>query len=162
MIEDLKNRLSNRRPYTPPLDGMQSKYGMNTIYLEQILKYWLEKYNFKERADRLNQFPHFKTKVQGLDIQFMRVKPEVKDKKILPVLMMHGWPSSSKEFDKVIPMLTTPRDGYDFVFEVVAVDVPGFGFSEVIKCLLLVLTLLIVGAYGNANILMLKIALRND
>ncbi|XP_034829183.1 juvenile hormone epoxide hydrolase-like [Maniola hyperantus] len=130
MIEDLKSRLKNRRSYIRPMDGTQSEYGINTIYLENILKYWLKDYNFKERAERLNRFPHFKTKIQGLDIHYIRVKPEVKNVKVLPLLLMHGWPSSSKEFDMAIPMLTKPRRGYDFVFEVVAVDLPGFGFSE--------------------------------
>ncbi|CAH2084702.1 unnamed protein product [Euphydryas editha] len=130
MIEDLKNRLRNRRPYTQPLEGIQSEYGMNTIYLDKMLQYWLDKYNFEERANLLNRYPHYKTKIQGLDIHYMRVKPEEKDKKVLPILLLHGWPSSSKEFDKIIPMLTTPRTEYDFVFEVIAVDLPGFGFSE--------------------------------
>nr|XP_026496407.1 juvenile hormone epoxide hydrolase-like [Vanessa tameamea] len=130
IIDDLKMRLRNRRPYTRPLEGMQSEYGMNTIYLEKLLKYWQDEYRFKERADLLNRFPHYKTRVQGLDIHYIRVKPEAKGKRVLPMLLMHGWPSSSKEFDKIIPMLTTPRDEYDFIFEVIAVDLPGFGFSE--------------------------------
>ncbi|XP_050348849.1 juvenile hormone epoxide hydrolase-like [Nymphalis io] len=130
MLEDLRMRLRNRRPYTPPLEGMKSENGINTIYLEKILNYWQDEYNFKERADLLNRYPHFKTRVQGLDIHYIRVKPETKGKQVLPMLLMHGWPSSSKEFDQVIPMLTTPRKGYDFVFEVIAVDLPGYGFSE--------------------------------
>lgn len=131
MIADLKHRIKNRRPLTPPLEGIQSEYGMNTFYLEKVLAYWAEDYDFKHRAALLNKFPHYKTRIQGLDLHFIRVKPEVKNLKVLPLLMLHGWPSSSKEFDKVIPMLTTPREGYDFVFEVIAADLPGFGFSEV-------------------------------
>ncbi|KAI5634357.1 alpha/beta hydrolase fold domain-containing protein [Phthorimaea operculella] len=130
MIADLKERLRNRRPFTKPLEGIQSQYGMNTIYLEKNLKYWFEQYDFKKRAELLNKFPHFKTRIQGLDLHFIHVKPQVKNKKVLPLLMLHGWPSSSKEFVKVIPKLTTPRKEYDFVYEVVAVDLPGFGYSE--------------------------------
>ncbi|XP_052740946.1 juvenile hormone epoxide hydrolase isoform X2 [Bicyclus anynana] len=133
MIDDLKSRLKNRRPFTRPLEGKQSEYGINTIYLEEkILKYWTDQYNFTDRAEHLNMYPHFKTKIQGLDIHYIRMKPEANNsnKRVLPLLLVHGWPSSSKEFYKVIPMLTTPRSGYDFVFEVIAVDLPGFGFSE--------------------------------
>lgn len=136
MIDDLKQRLKNRRPLTKPLEGIQSEYGMNTDYLEKILNYWTEKYDFKERAAKLNAFPHYKTRIQGLDIHFIRVKPVVKGVKVLPLLMLHGWPSSSKEFSKVIPILTSKKEGYDFVFEVIAVDLPGFGFSEVGRYLL--------------------------
>lgn len=131
MIKDLKQRLKNRRRFTKSLDGMQSFYGINADYLEEKLTYWESKYDFKKRIESLNKFPHFKTRIQGLDLHYIRVKPKVKgDTQVLPLLMLHGWPSSSKEFDKVIPMLTAPRDGYQFVFEVVAVDLPGFGFSE--------------------------------
>ncbi|CAD0201815.1 unnamed protein product [Chrysodeixis includens] len=131
MIQDLKKRLINRRRFTKPLEGIQSEYGMNTDYLEKVLKYWVEKYDFKKRAELLNKFPHYKTRIQGLDLHYIRVTPKVdKNIKVLPLLMLHGWPSSSKEFVKVIPTLTTPQDGYDFVFEVIAADLPGYGFSE--------------------------------
>lgn len=134
MVSDLKNRLKNRRPFRRPLDGMQSQYGINTIYLDKVLDYWLKKYDFKGRAERLNSFPHYKTRIQGLDIHYIRAAPKrqgVKAVKVLPLLLLHGWPSSSKEFDSIIPTLITPRSDYDFVFEVVAVDLPGFGYSEV-------------------------------
>lgn len=105
---------------------------MNTDYLQKILKYWLEEYNFKKREELLNEFPHYKTKIQGLDLHFIRMKPQVQEGvKVLPLLMLHGWPSSSKEFVKVIPILTTQKNEYDFVFEVIAADLPGYGFSEV-------------------------------
>ncbi|XP_014362485.2 juvenile hormone epoxide hydrolase [Papilio machaon] len=130
MIADLKSRLKNRRPLTKPLEGIKSEYGMNTIYLEKVLNYWVEKYDFKERANQLNQLPRYKTRIQGLDIHSIRMKPKVQGMKTLPLLVLHGWPSSSKEFQKVVPLLTTPRTGHDFVFEVIAADLPGFGFSE--------------------------------
>lgn len=131
MISDLKQRIKNRRKFTKTLEGMQSRYGMNSDYLQTILNYWVDKYDFKERVELLNRFPHYKTKIQGLDLHYIHVKPKVNDNiQVLPLLMLHGWPSSSKEFVKVIPLLTTPKKGYDFVFEVVAADLPGFGFSE--------------------------------
>jgi len=34
------------------------------------------------------------------------------------------------EFYKIIPLLTTPRAEHDFVFEVIAPSLPGFGFSS--------------------------------
>lgn len=51
-------------------------------------------------------------------------------KRVLPILMQHGWPGSVVEFYKIIPLLTTPRDEYDFVFEVIVPSLPGFGFSS--------------------------------
>jgi len=70
----------------------------------------------------------------GLDIHFYHVKPfippERKNLKVLPLLIVHGWPGSVVEFQKIIPMLTTPRPDKDFVFEVIAPSLPGYGFSQ--------------------------------
>jgi len=70
----------------------------------------------------------------GLDIHFYHVKPfippERKNLKVLPLLIVHGWPGSVVEFQKIIPILTTPRPDKDFVFEVIAPSLPGYGFSQ--------------------------------
>ncbi|XP_013138373.1 PREDICTED: juvenile hormone epoxide hydrolase-like [Papilio polytes] len=131
MIKDLKQRLKSHRPLTPPLEGIAFEYGFNTKELEGYLKYWAEEYPFKEREKALNQFPQFKTNIQGLDIHFVRVTPKVPaGVTVVPLLILHGWPGSVREFYEVIPLLTKQRPGHDFVFEVIAPSMPGFGFSD--------------------------------
>ncbi|XP_045762708.1 juvenile hormone epoxide hydrolase-like isoform X2 [Maniola jurtina] len=76
MIKDLKSRLRNRRDLTPPLEGIGFEYGFNTQQVDPWVKYWTEEYDFKEREKFFNQFPHYKTNIQGLDIHFIRVKPK--------------------------------------------------------------------------------------
>jgi juvenile hormone epoxide hydrolase len=49
---------------------------------------------------------------------------------VLPLLLLHGWPGSVREFYGLIPLLTKPRAGQDFVFEVIVPSLPGYGFSE--------------------------------
>ena len=46
------------------------------------------------------------------------------------MLMVHGWPGSVVEFQKVIPKLTTPQASRDFVFELIIPSLPGYGFSQ--------------------------------
>lgn len=46
---------------------------------------------------------------------------------------MHGWPGSVREFYEIIPLLTTPHDKSEYVFEVVAPSLPGYGWSQVSK-----------------------------
>lgn len=71
------------------------------------------------------------TNYTGLDIHFLHVKPKnTEGKRVLPLLILHGWPGSVMEFHKIIPMLTTARPDRDFVFEVIAPSLPGFGFSS--------------------------------
>ncbi|PZC70942.1 hypothetical protein B5X24_HaOG214591 [Helicoverpa armigera] len=132
MIKDLRHRLKNHRKFTPPLEGVGFEYGFNTAQLDSWLNYWAEKYNFSEREAFLNKFPHYKTKIQGLDIHFIRVKPQQvpKDVEVIPLLMVHGWPGSVREFYEAIPMLTRQTPGYNFVFELIMPSIPGYGFSE--------------------------------
>lgn len=44
--------------------------------------------------------------------------------------MAHGWPGSVVEFQKIIPMLTTPKENVDFIFEIIVPSLPGYGFSQ--------------------------------
>ncbi|OWR50539.1 juvenile hormone epoxide hydrolase, partial [Danaus plexippus plexippus] len=50
---------------------------------------------------------------------------------VVPLLILHGWPGSVREFYEAIQLLTKPSDEHEFVFEVIAPSLPGFGFSQV-------------------------------
>nr|XP_046470969.1 juvenile hormone epoxide hydrolase 1-like [Neodiprion pinetum] len=133
IIDDLNARLSRTRSLRKPLDSAGWTYGVNSEHLQTVLEYWRTKYNWTERQTLLNKYPQFKTNIQGLDIHFYHVKPTVpkgSSVKVLPLLLVHGWPGSVVEFQKIIPLLTTPRSNNDFVFEVIAPSLPGYGFSD--------------------------------
>lgn len=104
--------------------------------MEDVVDYWKTKYNWKKKREpHFNNYQHYKTNIQGLNIHFIHEKPDAKiviEKKfkVLPILLLHGWPGSFKEFDHLIGFLTRPRDGKDFVFEVITPSLPGFGFSD--------------------------------
>lgn len=141
MIEDLRDRL-NRTRYTNALEGVGFNYGFNQPSIKPLVEYWKTKYDFEARQNYLNKYPQYTTNIQGLKIHFIRVQPTVsKNIKVLPMLMLHGWPGSVVEFYKIIPMLTEPKPGQNFVFELIIPSLPGFGFSQV--CLLLFNTILI-------------------
>ncbi|XP_026672258.1 juvenile hormone epoxide hydrolase 1-like isoform X2 [Ceratina calcarata] len=134
VIDDLKYRLAHRRPYVPPLEDEAWNYGISSKYLDTVLDYWKDKYNWTERQAVLNKYPQFVTNIQGLDIHFYHVKPtnlpNEKKLKVLPLLMLHGWPGSVVEFQKIIPMLRKPWPNQNFVFEIIAPSLPGYGFSQ--------------------------------
>ncbi|CAH0547782.1 unnamed protein product [Brassicogethes aeneus] len=128
-IQDLNHRLDFHRPLTPPLEGTHQQYGMNTNLLKEIIEFWRKDYKWKEREAYFNKFPQFKTNIQGLDIHYLHVKPKkIEGVKVLPLIILHGWPGSVREFLEIIPILTTPKNG--IVFEVVAPHIPGYGFSQ--------------------------------
>ncbi|XP_058447699.1 juvenile hormone epoxide hydrolase 1-like [Malaya genurostris] len=133
VIEKLRNKLNDTPTFSKPLEGVSFEYGFNSNYLQEVLKYWktdyLDKWSTREKY--LNQFPHFKTQIQGLDIHFIHVKPKVSpDTKVFPLLLLHGWPGSVREFYDIIPKLTSKSEDKDFVFEVIVPSLPGYGWSQ--------------------------------
>ncbi|XP_022164423.1 juvenile hormone epoxide hydrolase 1 [Myzus persicae] len=131
VIADLKNRLSNARPIVKPLRSVNFEYGFNGDHLAKIVDHWSNRYDWTARQAYLNSLPQFKTNIFGLDLHFIHAKPPARTKaRTIPLLLLHGWPGSVVEFYKIIPMLTTPVEGINFVFEVVAPSLPGYGFSD--------------------------------
>nr|AEE61648.1 unknown [Dendroctonus ponderosae] len=136
VILDLKSRLRNTKPFHPSLDGVNQFYGIHVTALNNVLNYWKNEYNWTERQAYLNQHQHFFVNIRGLEIHFLHIKPKRivhengRKLKVLPMLIMHGWPGSVREFYDIIPKLTEPRNDKDFVFELILPSLPGFGFSE--------------------------------
>lgn len=109
---------------------MNFEYGFNHDYLAKVVDHWLNRYDWAARQAHMNVLPQFKTRLYGLDIHFIHAKPATTKHRLIPLLMAHGWPGSVAEFYRIIPLLTKPRDGFDFVFEVIAPSLPGYGFSD--------------------------------
>ncbi|CAI6345807.1 unnamed protein product [Macrosiphum euphorbiae] len=131
VLADLKNRLSNAKPIVKPLRSVNFEYGFNGDHLAKIIDHWSNRYDWTARQAYLNSLPQFKTNIFGLDLHFIHAKPPAQTTaRTIPLLLLHGWPGSVVEFYKIIPMLTTPVPGLNFVFEVVAPSLPGYGFSD--------------------------------
>ncbi|NXU85122.1 HYEP hydrolase, partial [Xiphorhynchus elegans] len=134
-IEDLYRRLDQAR-YTPHVEGAAFHYGFNSSYLQKVVAYWRNQFDWRKQVEVLNKYPHFHTTIEGIDIHFIHVKPPYvpHGRAVQPLLMVHGWPGSFYEFYKIIPLLTEPaRHGLnegDVVFEVICPSIPGYGFSE--------------------------------
>lgn len=66
----------------------------------------------------------------SLNIHFIHLKPTqvAEGQLVVPLLLLHGWPGSVREFYDLFPMLTT-SDGV-YVFEVIAPSLPGYGWSD--------------------------------
>ncbi|GAB0093635.1 Epoxide hydrolase [Sergentomyia squamirostris] len=129
VISKLKSKLNDFPELPTPLEGVNFEYGFNTNHLKQVVKYWREGYlgKWDLRQTYFNKFPHFKTKIQGLDIHFIHVKPNKPTKPVLPLLLLHGWPGSVVEFYSLIDKLKANEE-YDF--ELVVPSLPGYGWSQ--------------------------------
>ncbi|XP_076018432.1 epoxide hydrolase 1 [Genypterus blacodes] len=127
-IEDLHERIDRTR-YTDPLEDSNFQYGFNSIHLKKVVSYWRHEFDWKKQVDLLNKYPHFKTKIEGLDVHFINVRPPHREgQKVLPLMLVHGWPGSFYEFYKILALLTEGQDG--IAFEVICPSIPGYGFSQ--------------------------------
>lgn len=133
VIDNLRRRLSEPLTLQEPLEGANFRYGFHKNKLEQIVKFWRDDYlpRWEDRQKFLNSFPQYETQVQGMKIHFLHTKDlSPKGKQLVPLLLLHGWPGSVREFYEFIPKLITTQKDVDFSFIVVAPSLPGYGFSE--------------------------------
>ncbi|CAN9499950.1 unnamed protein product [Ophioblennius macclurei] len=127
-IEDLHARIDRTR-YADPLEESNFQYGFNSTYLKRVVSYWRNEFDWRKQVDVLNKYPHFKTKIEGLDVHYIHVRPpSSENQKVLPLMLVHGWPGSIFEFYKILPLLTQNHNG--FTFEVICPSIPGYGYSE--------------------------------
>jgi epoxide hydrolase len=129
-LEDLGERLRRTRwPEPEPVED--DSQGLPLTALQAICAHWAERYDWREREERLNRWPQYRTEIDGVDVHFMHVPSPEPD--AMPLLLTHGWPGSVVEFAKVLGPLTDPaRHGGEpgDAFEVVCPSLPGFGFSS--------------------------------
>ena len=103
VLRDLKSRLERAR-FADEFPDAGWDYGTNLNYIQSLVTYWRDRYDWRAQERRLNRFSQFKTNIGGLDIHFIHQKSN--DPDALPLLLLNGWPSSPVEYDKVIEPLT--------------------------------------------------------
>lgn len=106
----------------PDAGGWQS--GVGLADLRRLVSHWLTRYDWRAEERRINRLPHFMTEIQGQRLHFIHVRAQVEGSaRKLPVLLIHGWPGSFLEFERLIGPLVA--DGHD----VVVPSLPGYAFS---------------------------------
>jgi pimeloyl-ACP methyl ester carboxylesterase len=129
-LADLRDRLGRTRwPDELPDTGWSR--GIPPSFLRRLAEHWREGFEWRGAEARLNLFPQSTSTIDGQTIHFMHVRSA--EPKAVPIILIHGWPSSPAEFAELIGPLTDPRahggDPAD-AFHVVAPSLPGFGFSR--------------------------------
>lgn len=129
VLEDLQGKLARVR-WPEPLKAAEWERGTELSYLQSLVSYWRERYDWRRQEAKLNEMAQFRAKVDGIDIHFVHERG--KGPKPYPLLLTHGWPDSFLRYEKILPLLTDPgRYGGDpaDAFDVIVPSVPGFGFS---------------------------------
>jgi pimeloyl-ACP methyl ester carboxylesterase len=128
-IADLRRRLAATRWPAKELVGDRSQ-GVQLATLKELVRYWTTDYDWRKAEARLNAYPQFVTKIDGVDIHFIHVKS--RHPNAMPLIMTHGWPGSVIELLETIDPLTNPTahgGRAEDAFDVVLPSLPGYGFS---------------------------------
>jgi len=128
-VADLRQRLKATRWSDMETVPDQSQ-GAQLKGLQELVAYWGSDYDWRKGEAKLNTYPQFMTRIDGVDIHFIHVKS--KHPNALPLIITHGWPGSVFEQIKLIGPLTDPTaygGKAEDAFDVVIPSLPGFGFS---------------------------------
>ncbi len=123
--------------FPPAPAGSGWNLGCDAAFLRELCAYWTDGFDWRAAVRNLNRYPQFIAEVDGFALHYIHVVGEAGGKR--PLLLSHGWPSSTFEFWKVIEALAFPSRGGGRpadAFDLVIPSLPGFGWSEKPKRLL--------------------------
>ena len=129
VLDDLRERLVRTR-WPDQIDGAGWDYGTESGYLQDLCAYWANGYDWRSAEQRLNEWPHFLTTIDGTGLHFIHARSTHAG--AIPLLLTHGWPGSIVEFLRVIgPLVDPPAHGGDAAdaFDVVCPSLPGYAWS---------------------------------
>ncbi len=129
-LDDLRARLGRTRWPDEVADAGWGQ-GTDLAYLEELVAYWADGFDWRAQEERLNSLAQFRATVDGFGLHFVHERGRGPDP--LPLVLTHGWPSTFFEFHRIVPLLTDPGshggDPAD-AFDVVVPSLPGYGFSD--------------------------------
>jgi pimeloyl-ACP methyl ester carboxylesterase len=135
-LVDLRERLARTRLPLAPRDNADWSHGPDAAYLQPLLAYWRDRFDWRAQEAKLNALAHYRVELHGADgaahrVHFVHLRSAAR--RPLPLILTHGWPSTFREFVDVAPRLAHPEkfggnagDGCDVVIP----SLIGYGFSS--------------------------------
>ena len=128
-LEDLRTRLEGTR-WPDELPDTAPDYGAALSFVRDAAEYWRTTFDWRREETRINIVPQLITTIDRQTLHFFHVRSP--EPGALPIILTHGWPSSSVEFIDLIGPLSDPRrhggDAGD-AFDLVIPAIPGFTLS---------------------------------
>jgi pimeloyl-ACP methyl ester carboxylesterase len=117
-LDDLRRRLrATRRAPLPGRDD--ARRGVEGNYLDALLTYWTEKYDWRVHEQRIHSLPWQSTGTGENELRMIHQRST--DPEAPVVLLLHGWPDSVLRFERLLPYLSA--------YHVVVPALPGFPFA---------------------------------
>ncbi|KIV82026.1 hypothetical protein PV11_04167 [Exophiala sideris] len=132
-VARLKRKLQDTRvPTHPIVPGAGGDYGPPIQWFHQLYTKWLHDFDWSTVQQYLNRHQHYTAAIDDkgrtLRVHFTHTrsfKPNA-----IPLMLVHGWPGSFYEFDRVVDSLVSPENAADPAFHVVVPSLPGFCWSS--------------------------------
>lgn len=128
-LTDLRRRLDHTR-WPPDATGEPWAMGTDRAYLQQLVEYWKNEYDWRAQEAALNRFDHYTTMIDGYTIHFIHQKSP--HPSAVPLIMTHGYPGTFWEMLPSVPALVDPTahgGAATDSFDVIVPSLPGYGFS---------------------------------
>ncbi len=104
VLDDLRARLRHTR-WPDQVPGIGWKQGTDLDWLQPIVSYWINEFDWHAWERRLNTFDHFTW--EGIHFMYKRAASG----RGMPLILTHGWPSTFLDYVDMLPML----DDFDLV-----------------------------------------------
>ena len=118
-LADLRERLERTRwPETPTAGSWDE--GTSVPAMRGLAHAW-QADDWRAHEAALNAYEHYRVELDAQPVHWLHVRRPGE----LPLLMLHGWPSTHWDFARLLPHL----DG----LELVVPDLPGYGFSPLAR-----------------------------
>ncbi|KJZ76401.1 hypothetical protein HIM_04130 [Hirsutella minnesotensis 3608] len=109
------------------------KHGMRRDWLQDAKETWLHSFDWRQYESRINSFPNFKASIRDseghtVELHFLAMFSERTD--AVPVVFLHGWPSSFCEFLDMLDMIKSRYTPKDLPYHIVVPSLPGYAYSS--------------------------------
>ncbi len=118
VLDDLRERIRRTR-WPDPAPGEPWSQGTDLEYLQDLLAYWADGFDWRTQERWLNRFEHRVADVEGVRIHFVHHRCQGGG---VPLVLTHGWPST---FMEMLPLVDRLGDQFDLVVP----SLPGYAFS---------------------------------
>ncbi|KAI9061986.1 alpha/beta-hydrolase [Trametes sanguinea] len=132
---DLLHKKLNLTRFPNELENAGWDYGAPLADVKRLVDHWRWTFDWRKAESGINTLPMFTRDIAvegfgAVNIHYVHQKSEAE--RAIPLLFVHGWPGHFLEVRKMLPLLTERSDEHPS-FHVVALSLPGAGFSEAPK-----------------------------
>lgn len=127
-VAALRDRLTKAR-WPVEVEPGDWERGVPGDYLRQLAHRWAS-FDWSAQEQRINRFEQVVFTHEGQDMHAFHIRSP--EPNAIPLVLLHGWPSSSLEYLKIFEPLTNPTahgGKASDAFHIIAPTIPGFGLS---------------------------------